>query len=297
MMNFSPSPLAIGENNGIIISILVNEKEYVSMLELLKSWLNSLWGFATGRALPAIVILAVGILAIRIVMKLIKKMLEKSKLEKTAHNLLRTLVRTVLYVLLVLTAASCIGIDVSGIVALASVLTLAVSLAVQDLLTNLVSGLTLLHTKPFVADDYVEVAGQSGTVKEVGLTYTKLITPDNKIVSIPNSSVVSAEIVNYTVTGTRRVDITISASYDDATDKVLEALKEAAQVPTALEDPAVFVAVSSYGDHAIDYVLRVWSKTEDYWTTHFEVTDRIKKVFDEKGISMTYPHLNVHLDK
>lgn len=267
------------------------------MFELLKSWLSSLWDFAAGRALPAVVILVVGMLAIRIVMKIVATALKKSKLEKTAHKLLRTLVKTVLTVLLVLIVASCIGIDVSGIVALASVLTLAISLSVQDLLTNLISGFTLLHTKPFVADDFVEVAGQSGTVKEIGLTYTKLVTGDNKVISIPNSSVVSAEIVNYTVTGTRRVDISISASYDDSTDKVLEALKEAAQVATILPEKAVFVAVSSYGDHAIHYVLRVWSKTEDYWTTHFEITDRIKKVFDEKGISMTYPHLNVHLDK
>ncbi len=267
------------------------------MFDLLKDWLNNLLNFATGRALPAVLILVVGIFAIRIVMKLVNKALVKSKMEKTAHNLLRTLIRTVLFVLLALIVASRIGIDVSGIVALASVLTLAVSLAVQDLLTNLVSGLTLLHTKPFVADDYVEVAGQSGTVKEVGLTYTKLITPDNRIVSIPNSSVVSAEIVNYTVTGTRRVDITISASYDDDTDKVLEALKEAAQVDAILPEQDVFVAVSNYGDHAIEYVLRVWTKTEDYWSAKFEITDRIKKVFDAKGISMTYPHLNVHLDK
>ena len=267
------------------------------MFDLLKSWLNSLWGFATGRALPAIVIVVVGVLAIRIVMKLVNKAMVKSKLEKTAHNLFRTLIRTVLYVLLALIAASCIGIDVSGIVALASVLTLAISLSVQDLLTNLISGFTLLHTKPFVADDYVEVAGQSGTVQEIGLTYTKLVTPDNKIVSIPNSAVVSAEIVNYTVTGTRRVDITVSASYEEATDKVLEALKEAAQVDAILPEQEIFVAVNSYGDHAIEYVLRVWTKTEDYWSAKFEIIDRIKKVFDEKGVSMTYHHLNVHLDK
>ena len=267
------------------------------MLELLKSWANSLWGFATGRALPAILILVIGVLAVRIVMKLINKAMTKSKMEKTAHNLIRTLIRTVLYGLLVLMAASCIGIDVSGIVALASVLTLAISLSVQDLLTNVISGFTLLYTKPFVADDFVEVAGQSGTVKEVGLTYTKLVTSDNKIVFIPNSSVVSAEIVNYTVTGTRRMALEISASYDAPVETVLEALREAADVPTALKDPSVFVNVSKYGDHAIEYVLRVWAKNEDYWATYYLVLRRVKEVFDAKGIAMTYPHLNVHLDK
>ena len=267
------------------------------MLDLLKSWLNSLWGFATGRALPAIIIVVVGVLAIRIIMKIVNKTMEKSKVEKTAYNLLRTLFRTVLYVLLGLIAASCIGIDVSGIVALASVLTLAISLSVQDLLTNLISGFTLLHTKPFVADDFVEVAGQSGTVKEIGLTYTKLVTPDNKIISIPNSSVVSAEIVNYTVTGTRRVDIAISASYNASSENVLKALYEAAKVPGVMTDPAPFAAVSKYGDSAIEYTLRVWTKAESYWDVHFAINQKIRDTFANGGIEMTYPHLNVHLDR
>jgi small conductance mechanosensitive channel len=160
-----------------------------------------------------------------------------------------------------------------------------------------IGGFTLLNTKPFVSGDFVEIAGQSGTVWEVGLAYTKLTTGDNKMVSIPNSAVVASEIVNYSTTGTRRVDITVSASYDAPIDQVLEALRQAAQVPTRLEEKEPFAAVKSYGDSAIVYVLQVWSTAGDYWTTLFAVNKRIKEVFDEKGISMTYPHLNVHLDK
>ena len=165
------------------------------------------------------------------------------------------------------------------------------------MLANVIGGFTLLYTHPFGSGDYVEIAGQSGTVQEVGIAYTRLTTPDNKLVSIPNSAVVSAQIVNYTVTGTRRVDIAISASYDAPAEKVLEALKEAAKVATALEDPAPFAAVKNYGDSAIEYVLQVWCKTEDYWTTLFDANQNVKTVFDAKGIQMTYPHLNVHLDK
>ena len=203
----------------------------------------------------------------------------------------------VLYILLALMVADKIGLDVTGVVALASVLTLAISLSVQNALTNLIGGFTLLYTKPFTAGDFVEIAGQSGTVESIGLTYTKLATGDNKQVSIPNSSVVSAEIINYTAAGTRRVDITVSASYETPVDLVLESLREAAKLPTALDTVAPFVAVKNYADSSIEYVLQVWCKSEDYWTTLFDGNKRIKEVFDAKGVCMTYPHLNIHMDK
>ena len=266
-------------------------------MEALKSLLSSLGNYVLTALLPAVTIFAIGSIAIHALLRIVKLALDRSQLEKTAHKLIRSLLRTVLYVLLALIVASRLGIDVTGIVALASVLTLAISLSVQTALTNLIGGFTLLYTKPFAAGDFVEVASQSGTVQEVGLTYTKLATGDNKIVSIPNSAVVSAEIVNYTVSGTRRVDITVSAAYSAPTDQVLEALCEAASLPTALETPAPFAAVNQYGDSAVEYVLRVWCTCDDYWTTKCEVNHRIRECFDRHGISMTYPHLNVHLDK
>ena len=159
-------------------------------------------------------------------------------------------------------------------------------------------GFVLLSTHPFHAGDVVEVAGQSGVVQEIGLTYTKLTTADNKLVSIPNSAVTAAQIVNYTATGTRRIDIAVSASYKAPIDGVLEALRQAgASVPTVLEEKAPFAAVKNYGDSAIEYVLQVWSSADDYWSTLFAVNQNIKVKFDEAGIEMTYPHLNVHLDK
>jgi len=252
---------------------------------------------ALGTILPVVIILVVGILAIRLLMKIVNTALEKSKLDKAAHGLIKSLLQTVLYVLLGLIIASKLGIDVTGIVALASVLTLAISLSVQNALSNIIGGFTLLYTKPFTTGDFVEVAGQSGAVQSIGLTYTKLATADNKIVSIPNSAIVSAEIVNYTVSGTRRVDITVTASYNAAVDAVLEALREAGAIDTSLTDPVPFAAVKNYGESAIEYMLQVWCKSEDYWTTLFNVNKKIKDVFDAKGIEMTYPHLNVHLDK
>lgn len=267
------------------------------MLTMLKSWLSMLGTFLAANALPAVIIAVVGILAIRVVKNILNKALAKSKLEKAAHSLIRSLATTVLYVLLALIVASSLGIDVTGIIALASVLTLAVSLAVQNALANVIGGFQLLYTHPFHSGDYVEIAGQSGTVQEIGLTYTKLITADHKLVSIPNSSVTAAQIVNYSGTGKRRVTVSVSASYDSPVEQVLEALELAANVPTAFFEPKPEAGLESYGDSNINYTLYVWCDAADYRTTLFAVNQNIKAIFDEKGISMSYPHMNVHIDK
>jgi len=258
---------------------------------------NLIYDEIWSKVLSAVIILVLGILAIRIVMTILKRTLEKTRLEKAAHSLILSLARVVLYVLLGLMTASSLGIDVTGIVALASVLTLAVSLALQNMLANVIGGFTILYTHPFRSGDFVEIAGQSGTVKEINMTYTMLTTGDNKQVSIPNSAVVAAQIVNYSAEGSRRMDIAVTASYDAPTQKVIDALVLAGTVDNALLDPAPFAAVSGYGDSAISYILRVWAKTEDYWDVYFLVMQRVKTIFDEQGIEMTYPHLNIHLDK
>ena len=252
------------------------------------------WGMWP-KLLSVLVIVVVGLLVCRLVMSFVRRALNKSKLEKAAHSLICSVVRVVLYGLLILIAASALGIDVTGVVALASVVTLALSLALQNSLTNLIGGFTLLYTHPFTSGDYVEIAGQSGTVQEIGMAYTKLTTPDNKMVSIPNSSVVGAEIVNYTVTGTRRVDVEVTASYDAPIQKVIAALREAADVPQRLEDKDIFAEVMNYGDSSISYAVRIWTTGADYWTAKFDIQRRIKEIFDREGIEMTYPHLNVHI--
>ena len=267
------------------------------MLDGIINWFNSLGATALGRLLPFVLILLVGMIVIRIVCAIIRKALAKSKLEKAAHSLILSLANVVLYVLLLLTAASSLGIDITGIVALASVVTLAISLALQNCLTNLIGGFTLLWTHPFKSGDFVEIAGESGTVQEIGIAYTKLITPDNKLVQIPNGTVVANDITNFSCTGTRRVDINVSASYDAPVEKVMAALEKAGNVEGILADQPIFTNVAAYGDHAIEYVIRVWCPTEIYWDVHKAVTLNIKKVFDQEGIQMTYPHLNVHIEK
>ncbi|MBQ7229313.1 MAG: mechanosensitive ion channel family protein [Oscillospiraceae bacterium] len=248
--------------------------------------------------LPAVILLVIGVLAIRVLMKLVDKSLSKTKLEKAATSLIRSLLKVVLYALLGLMVASKLGIDVTGIVALASVASLALSLSLQDALSNVIGGFTLLSNHPFHSGDFVEIAGQAGTVQTIDITYTKLTTADNKTISIPNSAVVASQIVNYSTSGTRRVDINVSASYDAPIETVKAALLEAAKIDTVLDTPAApFAAVLNYGDSAINYTLRVWTSAAEYWNAYFTITENIKAEFDKAGVQMTYPHLNVHLDK
>ncbi len=267
------------------------------MLEKLETWLQGVTGNALDKILGAVLLAVAGLLAIRLVMTLVKKALKKSRLEKAAHTLILSLARVVMYVLLGLSVASALGIDVTGIVALASVLTLAVSLALQNILANVIGGFTLLSTHPFHSGDFVEIAGQAGTVEEINMTYTRLATPDQKQISIPNSAVVAAQIVNYSAAPTRRVEVTVSASYESPTQQVLQALVKAGTVDKVLADPAPAAVITGYGDSAVQYSLRLWVKNEDYWDVFFLVNRRVKEVFDAEGVKMTYPHVNVHLDK
>lgn len=260
-------------------------------------WVTESGGNLLNVCLKVVAIGAIGLFLIRTIMKMLTRILEHSKLERTAHSLIKTLAKTVMYVLLGLMMASAVGIDVTGVVALASVATLAVSLALQNMLTNVIGGFTLLYNHPFSAGHFVEIAGQSGTVKEIGLAYTKLTTGDNKLVFIPNSAVVAAEIVNYSITGTRRVEVKVSASYNADPDLVVQKLLEAAQVEKVLDTPAPFAALTSYDESAIGYTLRVWTKTEDYWTVYHAINRRVLDAFRSADIEMTYPHLNVHLEK
>ena len=248
--------------------------------------------------LPAAVVLVVGMLAIRIIMKLVDKSMSKTKLEKAAVSLIRSLLRVVLWVLLGLMVASKLGIDVTGVVALASVASLALSLSLQDALSNVIGGFMLLSNHPFHSGDYVEIGGQGGTVQTIDITYTKLTTGDNKTISIPNSAVVASQIVNYSTSGTRRVDINVSASYETPIETVKAALLEAARIGTVINTPAEpFAAVLNYGESAIEYTLRVWTTADEYWNTMFAINENIKREFDQAGVKMTYPHVNVHIDK
>lgn len=252
---------------------------------------------ALAQVLPSLFLLLIGILCIRFAMKLVEKALERSKLEKAVHKLIVSASQILLFALLALIVASKMGIDVTGVIALASVATLAISLALQNALANVFGGFTLLSTVPFHSGDYVDIGTDSGTVVEIDMTYTKLQTPDNKMISIPNSAVVSSDIVNYSTTGTRRVDMTVTAVYAEPSQKVLDALLQAATHEKVLLDPAPVAVIDSYGDSTVRYNLRVWTKTEDYWDVRNAIMLNIKNVFDAQGIKMVHPHIHVYTEK
>ena len=267
------------------------------MMQEILQWFAPVGQYTISKLLPMIMLFALGVLAIQMAMKLVKKLLEKTKMEKVAHTLILTACRIVLYILLALAVASGLGIDVTGVVALASVLTLAVSLAVQNILANVFGGFTLLYTKPFASEDYVEIAGQSGTVKEIGLTYTKLATTDNKIVSIPNSAVVAAEIVNYTVTGTRRLDINLAVSYGVDPETVMQIMEQAAKQPEVLETPAPVIAMKEYNEQSITYGMMLWCNSEDYWNLKFTINRELSRMAKDAGIRFYDPQMKVMLEK
>ncbi len=247
--------------------------------------------------MPAAIIFVIGILVIRVILKLADRSLEKTRMERAAISLLKSLLRVVLYVLLGMIIIEQLGIKVTGIVALASVASLAISLSFQNALTNVIGGFTVLSTRPFKSGDYVEIAGQGGTVQSIDVTYTRLTTADNKTISIPNSAVVASQIVNYSCSGTRRIDITVGASYDAPIPVVKDALLRAANIPTTLFSPAPFVGVKNYGDNAIEYVLQVWTSSADYWTSFYTINENISREFETDHIEFTYPHVNVHMVK
>lgn len=268
-------------------------KETIPDADAVKGFFSSL---SFEKVLPFVALLLVGFVIIKLLMRLFDRALERSHLERTSYGMLRSSMKFLLYFILLLLAAGQLGVDVSSLIAVLSVISLALSLAVQGALTNIVGGITLLATHPFKAGDYVEIDTTSGIVQEVGLTYTKLITPDNKVVCVPNSAASSAKITNFSATGTRRIDITVSASYDSPVETVKTALIRSANVPTALFTPAPFSGVREYGDSAITYVLQLWAPAADYWATFYAVNEAISREFAKDGIEMTYPHLNVHVD-
>lgn len=247
-------------------------------------------------ALRVAVLVLVGMAVIRVLMKLVDRLLERSKSLASLHVYIRSMVRVGLWFLLVLMAAGSLGIDVTSIIALLSVAGLAVSLALQNTLSNLAGGIMLLVTKPFQVGDYVEADGVGGTIAAVDLSYTTFVTVDNKEIFVPNSQLSAAKIVNYSALGRRRVELTVNASYDAPTQTVKEAIQEVLDaIPQIQPDPAPAIWLSAYQSSSIQYVVRVWTAAGDYWDVYYAIQEGLRGSFTRHGIEMTYDHLNVHI--
>lgn len=263
----------------------------------LGEWLKAGWGKLTvGSALSALALLLVCLAAAKLLLGLAGKLLGRSAMDERVRRYILKGVKALLYVLTALIVAGSLGVDVTSLIAVVSVFGLAVSLAVQDVLSNVAGGMVLLFSKPFTLGDYVSTADGEGEVAEITLTHTKLDTPSGQRVMLPNSKLMAGQIVNYTVRGVRRVDHAVTASYDDEPEAVRAAcLKALSRTPNILPDPAPQVVLTAYGESSIEYHVRFWAKTENYWDAHFRSLEEIRKAFSEDGVTMTYNHLNVHI--
>ena len=258
---------------------------------------ESIGGAVTASGLlPALLVLLLCLAGVRVLMGLFTRVLEKLKVEKTLLTFLRSAVHILLYLLTALIVADKLGIPVTSLIAALSVAGLAISLAVQGALSNIAGGVMILLTKPFVAGDYVEAGDVAGTVDAIGLSYTKFLTPDNKTVFAPNSDIAAAKITNYTNAAQRRLEIKVTAAYASPTEGVKKALLAVtARHAEICNDPPVFAGIFGYNDACIEYVLRAWVPTPDYWTLYFAMLEEIREEFDKDGIEMGYPRMNVIL--
>ena len=270
--------------------------------EAKKSFFETISAFKIGEIsvsslLSAILTLVICFIIIKIVTAGINKALGKSKkLDATLRGFVTSAIKAVLWVIALIIVANALGINTSSLVALVSVVGLALSLSVQNILSNLFSGLTLLITKPFAAGDFVEVGGKTGLVKTVGLFYTQLDTLDNIAVSIPNSDVTAAAVNNYSREELRRVDRTFTTSYECTTDEVKAAIADAiSKDERILQDPAPFVRLIDYKGSTVEYVVRVWCKSADYWTVYFNLNENVRESFAKHGVKFSYEHVNVHI--
>lgn len=264
--------------------------------ETTQSLWNSIEHITASNIFSAVLSVVISLVLIKILTRVLERALGRSKLDPPLQTLLRTVLKGALWSVAAIIVLGCLGIEVTSLVAVLSVVGLAFSLALQNFLSNVAGGMQLLASHPFAVGDFVDAGGCSGTVAEIGMFYTKLTTPDNKLVQLPNSTIVSANITNFSAQPTRRVELTVSASYDAPTEQVLALLSRmAADHPLVLDDPAPMVHVDSYGDSAVGYVLRAWCANTDYWTVYYDLMDGFKPAFDNAGIEMTYPHVNVHM--
>ena len=252
--------------------------------------------FTWDNLLSAAIALVVCILAIMIIMKILRKMFSRSKMEPSLAGFILKVIKIALEFAAVMIVAGSLGFDVTALLAVFSLLGLAISLSVQNLLGNLVSGVVLLMNKPIRDGDYIQAGGAEGVVKNIGLFYTELTTLDNKTVSVPNSELSAGQIVNFTREDNRRVDLVVGASYDCDTEDVKKALYDAiARTDKVLADPAAQVLVEEFGASVIKYTVRAWCKHEDYWDVHYGINDNVLAAFNDAGVKMSYEHVNVHM--
>ena len=250
------------------------------------------------RLVLAVLTLIIGFWIIRLIVRALRRTFDKRDFDPSLETFLVSLSGITLKVLLLLSVASMVGVEVTSFIAILGAAGLAVGMALSDSLKNFAGGVMLLVFKPFTVGDFIEAQGFSGTVTEVQIFNTILKTPDNKTVIIPNSPLSSNAMVNYSSEARRRVDFTFGIGYEDDIDKARSVLLRVIGTFSQIyPDPKPFVQVGELADSSVNLVVRVWADSDDYWDVHFGMTEAVKKEFDKEGISIPFPQRDVHLHK
>ncbi len=230
-----------------------------------------------------------------IINKIRKITIKRGKVDKLITIVIFTCILWGIRIFLILAYASTVGIDTAGLAALVASTGVAIGLGIQGSLANLAGGIVLILTRPFKLDDYIETGDVGGTVEEIKLFYTNLVTPDNKVVMIPNGTLANDVIINYSRKPLRRVDVVFSISYDDNVDLAIKLIEKVClENELILKEPTPFVKEQEQASSSIDIVTRVWVKNEDYWTVYFDLKRDVHKVFDANNITIPYPQLDIH---
>lgn len=248
-------------------------------------------------AVRGLLFLVVGLVLVRLALMLLSHMLKKSRtIPASAHTMIKTLMRILLDVVVVLAAANTVGIPITSFMVFLSVIGIAISLAVQGILSNFAGGILLLVSRPFAIGDFIECGSVSGTVLDITMLHIKLQAPDRKVVYLPNSTVYSSILTNASISAIRRVDVSVSASYDNSPAQVREAVLDLTRtIPGILQDPEVQVHVENYGDSAIGYTIWAFCEGKDFLTVKYALLEGLYDAFRAHSVEMTYPHMNVHM--
>lgn len=253
------------------------------------------WGI---NIVMAILIYIVGKIVVGILMSLFGKLMSKLKYDDMLVDFLKSILNAILMLFVIVAALDRLGVDTTSLVAILGAAGLAIGLSLQGSLQNFAAGVMLLVFKPFKSGDFVEAGGTMGSVKSIGIFTTELTTPDNKQIIVPNGAIYSGNITNFSAKDTRRVDMVFGIGYDDDLLKAKQLLetmiKEDERI---LAEPAAQVAVSELGDSSVNFVVRPWVKSGDYWGVMFDFTEAVKLRFDQEGISIPFPQMDVHVHK
>jgi small conductance mechanosensitive channel len=253
------------------------------------------WGL---NILFAILIFIIGKYLVGVITRLVKKLMEKAHVDKILVNFIGSIIKTVLLLFVVIAALDQLGVNTTSLIALIGAAGLAIGLALQGSLQNLASGVMLIVFRPFRDGDFVEAGGTMGVVEEIGIFTTKMRTGDNKEVIVPNGQIFGGIITNYSKRDTRRVDMVFGIGYGDDILKAKEVITGIIEADERiLKDPAPLIAVGELADSSVNFNVRPWVKSGDYWGVYFDLNEKIKMAFDKNGISIPFPQMDVHLEK